>query len=291
MGHVSQYFNQKRGLANGIGTAAASVGTLVAAPLVTYLLEEYSLRGTLLITGGISTHLFIAAMLLRPTEFYKPRWVRSEGAYNAAFENTENSSNNISIEDLGRQVMSQPSTNSQDPPLESEEKTVCCIQSSNSGFLRKWTFYVHVLVMGFVFLGFNNINIILIPTRAKEMGFSPYEASSLISIFAGFDGMGRIFFGWLIDQKLLPRGLLFGCDLILFGTLMILYTLAGRSYVISAVMLAAIGFVMGMIHPANVTLLVERVGIKVIQRALAAMLLILAIPIMFFLQIPGESVK
>ena len=40
IGHVSLYFKEKRGLANGIGTADSSLGTLVCAPLVTLLIGK-----------------------------------------------------------------------------------------------------------------------------------------------------------------------------------------------------------------------------------------------------------
>lgn len=46
--------------------SGASLGGVVFPPLMTYLLEEYSLRGALLILGGISLNLFVAGALLQP---------------------------------------------------------------------------------------------------------------------------------------------------------------------------------------------------------------------------------
>ena len=44
------------------------MGSFVAAPLSTYLLHEYGLRGTFLILGGMLLHVCVCGMLYRTPE-------------------------------------------------------------------------------------------------------------------------------------------------------------------------------------------------------------------------------
>ncbi|PVD34236.1 hypothetical protein C0Q70_05504 [Pomacea canaliculata] len=68
---VGAYFKRRRSLALAIGKCGGSVGSFAIPPLVVYLLQEYGLRGTLLVYGAICFHSLAAAFLLRPTSFYK----------------------------------------------------------------------------------------------------------------------------------------------------------------------------------------------------------------------------
>ena len=43
---ISFYFVKRRALATGIAVAGAGIGTFIFAPLTTFLLEMYGLRGT-----------------------------------------------------------------------------------------------------------------------------------------------------------------------------------------------------------------------------------------------------
>ncbi|XP_070198084.1 monocarboxylate transporter 12-like isoform X2 [Littorina saxatilis] len=82
---LGHYFRKRRSLALGLAKCGASLGNMLAPPLISFFLETYGLFGTLLLTGGLCLHFFPAAMLFRPTTFYSKRKVEgrrelSEGA-------------------------------------------------------------------------------------------------------------------------------------------------------------------------------------------------------------------
>ncbi|RXG60613.1 Monocarboxylate transporter 14 [Armadillidium vulgare] len=63
---VPQYFEKKLSLANGIRVASSPLGGLLFPFLISFLIEFYSLRSTLLLFGAITAHIFICSLLMRP---------------------------------------------------------------------------------------------------------------------------------------------------------------------------------------------------------------------------------
>ena len=70
---INQYFEKKRGLANGVTQAGSGVGSIAIPPLMLYTLDTYGLEGTLLIMGGIALNIGVCGMLFRPAKFYLRR--------------------------------------------------------------------------------------------------------------------------------------------------------------------------------------------------------------------------
>lgn len=63
---ISFYFNKKRGLANGISTTGSGLGFFIFPPLLTYLLEEFGLKGTCIILAGIMMQGIVCGALVIP---------------------------------------------------------------------------------------------------------------------------------------------------------------------------------------------------------------------------------
>ncbi|GFO11968.1 monocarboxylate transporter [Plakobranchus ocellatus] len=63
---VNGYFHERRGLANGIITSGSGAGLLVLAQLVNYLLEEFSLEGTLLVLAGVLLNMCVFSSVYQP---------------------------------------------------------------------------------------------------------------------------------------------------------------------------------------------------------------------------------
>ena len=63
------YFRRRRSLANSLVKCGVGVGAVAFPPIVTYLLERYGLRGSLLLMGGVCLNIIAAASLLRPVSF------------------------------------------------------------------------------------------------------------------------------------------------------------------------------------------------------------------------------
>lgn len=72
---ICEYFKKRRGLASGVMLSGSSLGAVTFPHLVTFLLEEYSMRGALLILGGISLHVLVAGALLQPIRYHLIRVV------------------------------------------------------------------------------------------------------------------------------------------------------------------------------------------------------------------------
>ncbi|UYV80137.1 hypothetical protein LAZ67_18001806 [Cordylochernes scorpioides] len=67
---IGQYFDQRRGLANGLGMAGNSVGGIVIPLVADALMDEYGLRGAMLIMGGILLNGCVGIMLWQPVEWH-----------------------------------------------------------------------------------------------------------------------------------------------------------------------------------------------------------------------------
>ena len=63
---VGQWFDKRRSLANGLSVAGAGIGTFAFAPLLEYLLAEYSFQETMMIMSAVMLHICICGSLFRP---------------------------------------------------------------------------------------------------------------------------------------------------------------------------------------------------------------------------------
>ncbi|XP_048247256.1 monocarboxylate transporter 12-like [Haliotis rufescens] len=70
---LGYYFPENAGLATGISISGVGLGIFVHPPLVGYLVESYGFHGAFLIVGGITFHVCVAGMLMRPATFERKR--------------------------------------------------------------------------------------------------------------------------------------------------------------------------------------------------------------------------
>ena len=68
---LGQYFDRKLALANGIATSGSGVGSLVAGPVINYLLETVGWKNSMRILSAIASVLWIAALLFKPRESHQ----------------------------------------------------------------------------------------------------------------------------------------------------------------------------------------------------------------------------
>ncbi len=74
---VSEYFDKRRSLANGISVAGSGLGNLLVPLLARHLLDEWGLGGSLIIYGGIGLHVCVSGLLMRPVSFYTKSRVKN----------------------------------------------------------------------------------------------------------------------------------------------------------------------------------------------------------------------
>lgn len=63
---VGYYFDKRRALAVGIAVCGTGVGTVVLAPLVSLLIEQFTWRGANIILGGIVFNGIVLGAFYRP---------------------------------------------------------------------------------------------------------------------------------------------------------------------------------------------------------------------------------
>ncbi|XP_067659767.1 monocarboxylate transporter 12-like isoform X2 [Haliotis asinina] len=68
---IGHYFNKRRGLATAIAMCGISFGSSVFPPLIRHLLDEYGLRGSMIILTGITMNMWVGGIVNRPLESYK----------------------------------------------------------------------------------------------------------------------------------------------------------------------------------------------------------------------------
>uniref|UniRef100_K1PPY0 Monocarboxylate transporter 14 n=1 Tax=Magallana gigas TaxID=29159 RepID=K1PPY0_MAGGI len=88
----TRQFNKRRGVANGINMAGAAMGGICVPILMQVLIDNYGLKGCMLILGAIMGHICPCALLLRPAHKYP--LVQKEAEQLLPDENFENNMDN-----------------------------------------------------------------------------------------------------------------------------------------------------------------------------------------------------
>ena len=65
---LGQYFKKRLALANGIATSGSGVGSLVASPVINFLLQTVGWKSSMRILSGFAGILWMAALLFKPRE-------------------------------------------------------------------------------------------------------------------------------------------------------------------------------------------------------------------------------
>ncbi|CAH1257350.1 SLC16A12 [Branchiostoma lanceolatum] len=71
MAILGQYFSRRRAVANSLALLGASITSMTLPLLFQYLLDEYGLKGALLILGGVMLQVIVAGALIRPLELHR----------------------------------------------------------------------------------------------------------------------------------------------------------------------------------------------------------------------------
>ena len=72
---LGQYFHRRLGLANGIATSGSGVGSLVAGPVINYLLDTVGWENSMRILSGFASALAVVPIFFRPVPSTGPQRV------------------------------------------------------------------------------------------------------------------------------------------------------------------------------------------------------------------------
>ena len=217
---VQEYFVKKRALANGLTMAGGSVGQMAIPLLLQLFLQDYGIRGGLLLYSGLVLNGVIAAVLLQPSRWH---WTLCDGNEllvdqklisepDAASYVTSSGSRAClaSVEPL--QVMQQFHTLQQlRQQLKTHQATPRnwylrwfprCPQPSSILDLQlfKDPFFVICSVsMAITRLTYQEVNV-LVPSFAQDLGITATASASLVTILASADTVARLFVPILSDR-------------------------------------------------------------------------------------------
>ena len=290
--HVAKYFTARRSLATGSGMAGSGIGAFVAAPLTTYLLEEYSLSGTLLILGGFIFNLAVAAMLLRPVSFYERKLKRDkQGKLPQVNQNNKETS-------VDRKADAKAKANGNLAPIANENgqlKTVTDLSENNTENKIEKKRHVIVTIIcnrGFIILasimfllsvGYYNIATIVLPAWGDEQELEAAEIGLVLSIFGGCDAFGRVLFSAFNDKQYISTASLLSGSMLCTGGLTFLLIYVGNNFLSLAIICAFNGFFIGCMPPLQAILVVQIIGLENLQTAFG-ILFMLGLPQIFIQQ-------
>lgn len=75
---VTEYFVKRRGLANGLCISGSAIGSIILPPLIDRLLDIYGYRGAVLIMGGITLNVWVAALFYDPVSKHMKKVPREQ---------------------------------------------------------------------------------------------------------------------------------------------------------------------------------------------------------------------
>jgi MFS transporter, OFA family, oxalate/formate antiporter len=158
---IAKWFPDKKGIAVGLTVIGFGLSPLITAPLAKYLIDTYGVRQTFIILGII----FTAIILVISTVLKTPPadWKPAGWTPQASLIN------NTSI-------------NTQESILQ------------NPGFYGLWLCYTIGTFSGLAAIGISS------PLAQEIVKLDAATAASSVSLFAVFNALGRLFFGWFTDR-------------------------------------------------------------------------------------------
>ncbi|XP_045199693.2 monocarboxylate transporter 14-like [Mercenaria mercenaria] len=229
---VIQHFTKRRALANGIACCGSGVGTFVMNHLTRYLLDQYGVRGTMMLQGGLALQGVVLGLLLLPPKQdtgeqeletfpvkdkhtlnkKKIRQTDSEGTCCSCLFSSKDKNHNLDLEqttfDVNRTSDIQISDTGNSLNNNTEEKMQCLKRLARLIFNRE--LLTSVMFWSFLFCNFTvqlayTIPFNLLPDQSVEKGISKLDVSWLMSSIGITNTIGRVLLGGLADRKCINR--------------------------------------------------------------------------------------
>ena len=189
---VIPYFEKRRGLASGIVMAGSSVGGLIFPLVIRHLVDEYTLKGCLLIIGGIQLNFLMAASLMRPPSFYT---LKSKPALET---NIPLSTSKENVEDTSKTLATTPSLR-----LRKNRRK----HLNSCGIFKNYHFILILLSFAVTGFGFAS-QFLVLPNFALGSGCTKEMVAVLMAIFGGADFIGRLCLGLIFDLKIVDSSVI-----------------------------------------------------------------------------------
>ena len=262
--HMGQYFKEKRAIANGIAISGVGIGQFVLPAVVSLLLQQYGLKGTLLVMAAITSHVCVAGALLRPLSAYKSNLKPKR----------------IAIYNNRKETVTLNQETSNDGPLK-VKRVMSSLNICKSLFriysllewslLKKWSFVLYGISFTLYFAAYPTYYHIT-PAYAEQVGLSKTQAAYLVSISGLGQLLSRFGIGFLADCHLIPTYILMAVLTIVGGI-----TSYITPFITGFIPLGCIGFVfaicLGPVMALHPVLLAETFGVRRLNSCIGIMCL------------------
>lgn len=180
---VAEWFPDKKGVAVGLTVVGFGLSPLITAPLAKSLIDSYGVRQTFVILGVAFTAIILAIATVLKTP---PQDWKPAG-----WNPTTTNQGDVSNHNQGAMLQSQ-------------------------GFYGLWLCYTIGTFSGLAVIGISS------PLAQEIIKLDAATAASTVSLFAVFNALGRLFFGWFTDRFSPKLGAIVSFTLVLIASLMML---------------------------------------------------------------------
>ncbi|KAK3851960.1 hypothetical protein Pcinc_041430 [Petrolisthes cinctipes] len=214
---VTDYFLERRSLANGLRASGNSMGGIIFSPLVVFLCDWFGLQGAFIIMAGIMLQVVILGMLMRPfaehslfiQQEYKRKMKEEHGFIIPADTNNTPGQLNSNKKEEDRK------------PLE-------------LSFLVTPSYLVYLAMVLFTALALPSA-LVYIPVHGRSVGLSKYENSVITAYVSGSDFVLTLLMGWFSDKNYVKKAHTFVAGLMLGGVGCMLIPLCTKMWLLMAV--------------------------------------------------------
>ncbi|XP_018601997.1 monocarboxylate transporter 13 [Scleropages formosus] len=241
---VSHYFSRWRSIAYAIASSGECIFAIAFSPLFQWFIDTFTWQGALLLIGGLQLNLCVCGALMRPLKHPLTR------SRSPALDTTD-------VPELG------------DSDVREQEEVKLNFQWS---LLKKREMELYILFAVFAAVGFFILPLYLVP-YASSLGLEPYWATSLLSVMALGDLMGRLTCGFLANARLIRNLQLLVVVVTLLGVVQLLLPTA-RSYAALLVFSSFSGLLFGGIVAIHVTSIIDVVGVDAFDSGLGLFMLL-----------------
>ncbi|RUS70218.1 hypothetical protein EGW08_022020 [Elysia chlorotica] len=287
------YFEKRRSLAMGLGTAGIGGGMFLLAPVINWLIAYYGWRGTMVILAGFSFNLCVAGALMRPLDaLSRPRATNIAVRYpnSEAASDTESLVQPYTKNDpmrelklkLGRITLDSNSESesgsgqsSQEPPLTLTDR----IQAAIMGQLRLLQDTTFLLFALSNFL--TNLSIVMpavfMVDRAVSEGLGSEFASLLVSLNGAGTIAGRVAIAVIADHPRMNRLVAYMAVLVLAGAITCLSPICGSSMLLHGFYACSFGILIGNYGALCPCVMVDLKGLDAVGESYGMLLMFMGI--------------
>lgn len=296
---VGQYFDKRGALGQAISSCGVSIGGMAIPQIIRYLLTQYGLRGTMLISGAIQMEILIVALLYRRAPIRQKEVKTEESLLTSEFPNVKHthSDSNISensshaspsyiggiIDTLSQSSVLKYASNAEinicstrslnwnaaDIEEVTEKKASCCKRVTRTLDFSAFKRFNFWLIAFFNFFGVVAVTLFdsYLPAMVQEAGFTDMDAALLITIYAAVDCVSRFLSGVIVESgKIRAQNLL---ALFMFASgMMCQFTKLYVTYDLLIVYVVLFGMFSGGFQAMNAVVMIEFLDIETFPKAL-----------------------